>query len=287
MKADVHILHRSDFYEIRNFKCNCTLCSVSAEEYNNSFYICFVRSGFFEYRIFKRDYDVHIGRALVSKPDYHYTTRHINKQPDICSVLDFKNSLYEKVKEYYGKDTYWFFHNADLHSVLINSSPEIEYLHRVIMNKLLHLQQDNLLIDELVIQLADCVIRLLGNVKEPTPLSESLRKYHLSTIEKATEFIMSRFDKNISMQELADHCCVSIFHFSRIFKNVMQQSPYKYLSSIRLTHARMLLESTHLPITQIAFQSGFNSLEQFSSVYRQYYHSSPAKHRKVILSSIG
>ena len=280
MEADVHILHQSDFYEIRDYKCKCNLCSVSEEEYNNSFYICFVRAGFFEYKIFNKDFDVHIGRALVSKPEYVYTTRHIDEQPDICSVFDFKPSFYERLKEYYGKDIAWFFNNTDLHSVLINITPEIEYYHRTIISKLIHFQQENLLIDELVIQLADRVIRLLGNIKEPHPLSESLRKYHLSTVEAATNFILNRFHKDIGLQELADHCCTSIFHFSRIFKSVMQQSPYKYLSSIRLTHARMLLETTHLPVTQIAFQSGFNSLEQFSTVYRQYYHASPARYRK-------
>jgi AraC family L-rhamnose operon transcriptional activator RhaR/AraC family L-rhamnose operon regulatory protein RhaS len=65
----------------------------------------------------------------------------------------------------------------------------------------------------------------------------------------------------------------------------MHQSPYKYLSSLRLTHARMLLESSSLPVTQIAFQSGFNSLEQFSTVYRQFFNSSPAKHRKNVMAN--
>ncbi|HEX7764059.1 MAG TPA: helix-turn-helix transcriptional regulator, partial [Cellvibrio sp.] len=102
------------------------------------------------------------------------------------------------------------------------------------------------------------------------------------TVEKATNYLLSRFDQNISLQELADHCCVSVFHFSRIFKTIMQQSPYKYLSSIRLAHAKMLLETTHLPITQIAFQCGFNSLEQFSNTYRQFFNTSPAHYRKNI-----
>lgn len=282
MQAIVEVLHRSDFYEIRNFKCNCTECSVTSGEYNNSFYICFVRSGFFEYRIHKRDYDVHVGRVLISKPDYTYRTKHIDEQPDICSVFDFTQSFYEKVKEWYGKDAYWFFNNTDIHSVLVHTSAEIEYFHRTIMNKLLHVKQDRLLMDELVIQLVDRIMRLLGNGPAPIPLSDSLRKYHLSTVEKATNYLLSRFDQNISLQELADHCCVSVFHFSRIFKTIMQQSPYKYLSSIRLAHAKMLLETTHLPITQIAFQCGFNSLEQFSNTYRQFFNTRPAHYRKNI-----
>ncbi|HEX5169477.1 MAG TPA: helix-turn-helix domain-containing protein [Cyclobacteriaceae bacterium] len=286
MKVVIEVLHHSDFYEIRNFKCNCTRCSVSSPEYNDSFYFCFVRSGFFEYRIYKRDYDVHIGRVLISKPDYSYTTKHIDEQPDICSVFDFTKTFYEKIKDWYGKEASWFFGNKDIHSILLHTSPEIEYLHRCIMNKLLHLQQDNLLIDEMVVQLVDRIMRLLGNGTAPLPLSDNLRKYHLSTIEKATNYLLERFDKNISLQELADHCCVSLFHFSRIFKNIMQQSPYKYLSSVRLAHARTLLETTQLPVTQVAFECGYNSLEQFSNVYRQFFNSSPVHYRKNILANL-
>jgi AraC-like DNA-binding protein len=285
MLADVTVLHRSDFYEIRNFKCACEKCSVSSTEYNDSFYICFVRSGFFEYRIHKRDYDVHIGRALVSKPDYTYTTKHIDHQPDICSVFDFTNTFYEKIKEQYGKNARWFFNNPDIQSVLLHISPEVEYFHRTVINKLFYLQQDNLLMDELVIQLVDSIMKLFGNAENPLPLSDSLRKFHLSTIEKATNYLLSRFDQKISLQELADHCCISVFHFSRIFKSIMRQSPYKYLSSLRLTHAKMLLECSNLPVTQIAFQSGFNSLEQFSNIYRQFFNSSPTKHRKNIIAN--
>lgn len=283
MKAEVNVLHRSDFYEIRNFKCNCTICSTSAPEYNDSFYICFVRSGFFGYRIFRKELDVHIGRMLISKPEYEYVTHHINDQPDICSVFDFKQTFYEKLKDYYGSSLHWYFKNPDIHSVLINTNPQIEYYHRTILSKLLHQAQDNLLIDELVIRLVETSMQLLGNSKAPAPLSDSLKRYHLITVEKATQYILERFDKNITLQELADHCCVSTFHFSRIFKSILNQSPYKYLSSIRLTHAKMLLETTLLPVTQIAFQCGFNSLEQFSTIYRQHFNVSPARHRKKIL----
>lgn len=280
MIADINVLHRSDFYEIRNFKCSCTTCSVSATEYNDSFYICFVRSGFFNYRIFRKELDVHIGRVLISKPNYEYVTHHINDQPDVCSVFDFKQSFFDRLSEHYGSLLHWYFKNPDIHSVLINANPQIEYYHRFILNKLFHQQQDNLLIDELVIDLVDRIMQLLGNSKEPPPLSNSLKRHHLATIEKATNFILERFDQNITLQALADHCCVSTFHFSRIFKSILHQSPYKYLSSIRLTHAKMLLETTRLPVTQIAFQCGFNSLEQFSTVYRQHFKTSPIKYRK-------
>jgi AraC-like DNA-binding protein len=277
---EIDLLHASDFFQIRNFKCNCVTCSRSGREYNNSFCVCFVRSGFFEYRIRDKRFETHIGRALISKPGFEHTTYHIENQPDICTVFDFTPAFYEILKDSYRKDTAWFFNNPDVKSVLINTPAEVEYYHRLIFNSLLHNKADALLIDEMVIQLLDRILRCMGNAAPPSPLSQSLKNYHLSTIEKATAYILNHFGENIRLSELAEHCCVSLFHFSRIFKSILGQSPYQYLTSIRLTHARMLLETTHLPVKQIAGESGFKSLEQFSTNYRHFFDVTPTLFRK-------
>lgn len=282
---EISVLHKADFYRIRDFKCNCTRCGTSDPEYNSTFCICFVRSGYFQYRILDKKFDTHVGRVLVSKPDFEHMTYHIDEQPDICTVIDFNPRFYESMKETYGQDSGWFFNNPDVKSVLLQTPAGIEYYHRLILNTLLHHKVDALLVDEMVIKLVDAIMRCLGNAGTPPPLSQSVRKYHLRTIEKATQYILSHFQEDIGLQQLADHCCVSVFHFSRIFKTIMQQSPYQYLTAIRMTHARTLLETTPLQVKQIAGQSGFKSLEQFSATYHRYFEVSPSQYRKGIIVS--
>src|SRR5215467_563754 len=96
--ADIHILHESDFYTITDYKCSCDVCSLSAPEYNKSFSISFVRQGFFEYRVFRRSYEAHIGKILISKPNEH-RARHIDDNPDIVTAFDFKNSFFEVLRQ--------------------------------------------------------------------------------------------------------------------------------------------------------------------------------------------
>nr|PZN57444.1 MAG: hypothetical protein DIU61_02145 [Bacteroidota bacterium] len=283
----ITVLHKSDFYRIRDFKCNCTRCSTSDLEYNRAFCICFVCSGYFEYHILDKKLDTHVGRALISKPDFEHTTYHIDNQPDICTVIDFTAQFYEGLKEVYGKENSWFFNNANIKCVLVQTSPTIEYYHQSIVNTLLQHKVDSLLVDETVIKLVDAIMRHMGNAGVPQPVSKSVRKYHLNTVEKATQYILNHFQEDIGLQELADHCCVSVFHFSRIFKAVMQQSPYQYLTAIRMTHARTLLETTPLQVKQIAGQSGFKSLEQFSTTYHRFFEITPSQYRKDILSGSG
>src|SRR5262245_49134649 len=85
LTADIHILHRSEFYHVNDFKCHCDRCSVSQPEYNKSMFISFVRKGFFEFQTFRRNDEMHVGRMLISKPGYEHTTRHIESQPDLTT----------------------------------------------------------------------------------------------------------------------------------------------------------------------------------------------------------
>lgn len=276
LPADVHVLHNSGFYQIRDYKCNCIECHKSKVEYCNSFNLCFVRSGYFEFEVFRDNLEVHVGRLLVTKPGSEHIARHIDDQPDICSVIDFKPEFYKSLLEHYRYDIPWFFENNDIHSLLLKCTPEIDYLH----NSLLKLNGTRLQIDELVLRLIDRVIGILGNADEIPPVPAGLKKFHLSTVEKAKNYMLANFHLDIGLQQIADHCCVSLFHFSRIFKAIMKLSPHQYLLEIRLNHAKILLESTGYPVTQIAMQCGYNSVEHFATAYKKRFETTPTDSRK-------
>jgi AraC-like DNA-binding protein len=120
----------------------------------------------------------------------------------------------------------------------------------------------------------------LGHPVDASPIPDSLKKYHLSTIETAQQYIHEHFNENISLERLARHCHTSSFHFSRIFKKVLNMSPHQYLLGIRLQHAKILLITSAKPVRDIAFECGFNSLEHFATAYRQQFKTSPTQHRK-------
>jgi AraC family transcriptional regulator len=283
---DVHILYKSDFYQIRSFKCNFLGAYTSNVEVNQSFRLCFMRSGYFEYHVFHKELEVHVGRLLVSKPLKEYRIRLIKPHPDVSTIISFTSHFYNLLKENYQVEAGWFFNNVDLNSMLIPCSAELDHLHHLIYLQSLKAFPDPMLIDDWVISLVDKVMRILGNRPFLDPLPSGLKKNHLVTIDKAKEFIIENSGENISLQRIADHCCVSIFHFCRIFKSIMGISPYQYLNEIRLSNARILLLESKLPITQLAFQCGFNSLAQFDSAFRSRFQISPTAYKKGHLPKI-
>jgi len=284
IEADIHILHQSEFYRIVNYKCHCNICSLSEPEYNSSFCISFIRKGFFEYRVFRSDYEMHVGRILLSKPGYEHRTRHINNHPDITTLFDFKTSFFEEIKQQYHSSAGWFLSNNDLHAMMYATSMETGYLYSHILQQIQSKQLNALYIDEMVMQLLDQVLRTMNNSKDLPVLEDRFKQLHLGTIEKAIEYLHLHFSENISLHQLSQYCYVSPFHFSRLFKKVLGIPPHKYLLGIRLQHARFLLTSSSKSITDIAFGSGFQSIEHFATRYKQQFGISPTQQRKQLVS---
>jgi AraC-like DNA-binding protein len=276
MDADIHTLYESDFYRVMDFKCRCTDCRTSKPEYSESFCISFVRKGNFLFNVFRHSLDSYSGCVLITKPHYERTVTHVHTVPDECTILDFKLSFYKEVLEQYGKVSFLF--NNDSHSTLLKANPEIEFLHFLIIRSIIT-KSDRLKIDNLVMEVVELVLNSLTDYVPDFRINSRLKKNHLFTIEKAKEFITQNYPNDISLMDIASHCCASSFHFSRIFKTFTSHSPHQFLLNVRLKNSELLLRNTLLPVADVAFSSGFNSIEHFTSAFRGKYNFPPAKFR--------
>jgi len=277
MEADIHTLYESDFYRIMDFRCRCTDCRTSKPEYSYAFCISFVRKGNFLFNVFRRSFDSYNGCVLVTKPDYERTVTHTHTIPDECTIFEFKTDFFRELLEHYGGLP--FFRDNDWHSTLVKTTAETEFLHFQIIKLILTRSGSKLYIDNLVIEM---IQKVLGNITDYKPddrINMRLKQNHLVTIERAKEYITQHFTDDISLMQIAEYCYVSPFHFSRLFKTFTSESPHKFLLNIRLKNAEMLLRNTAQPVADIAFSSGFNSIEHFSAAFKQKYKCAPAAYR--------
>jgi transcriptional regulator GlxA family with amidase domain len=76
--------------------------------------------------------------------------------------------------------------------------------------------------------------------------------------------------------QLAQVSGVSAAHFARSFKQAFGAPPHRYLLTRRLERAKALLRDTELPVTEIAFQTGWNSLGTFGRTFRDVLGASPS-----------
>jgi transcriptional regulator GlxA family with amidase domain len=82
-----------------------------------------------------------------------------------------------------------------------------------------------------------------------------------------------------SVRRLARVSNVSAAHFARSFKEAFGVPPHRYLLTRRIERATALLRDTDLPITEIAFQTGWASLGTFGRIFRDITGESPGSMR--------
>jgi len=267
-------LFASDFYEIKNWSFDFTQEKKISQGYNDCFCIVFVKRGNFLIDLSARSYDMHTGHLIVEKADYEYRMR---PAAGACSIFNFSKPFYEQFIHDYDLEKSFFFSNPNLLSLLLVSSPEIDYLHHQILKSVVagKLEMDSLVL-ALVQQIAGCITEKSFEGELPA----SLRKNHFSTIEKAKEYMNDNFAEDISLRELADYCHTSAFHFCRTFKKFTSYSPHQYLLNVRLKHAELLLRNTSFPVADVCFSAGFNSIEHFSTMFKQKHKMSPSQFRR-------
>lgn len=82
------------------------------------------------------------------------------------------------------------------------------------------------------------------------------------------------------VSRLASVSGVSAAHFARCFKQAFGVPPHRYLLTRRIERAAALLRDTDLPITEIAFATGWESLGSFGRTFRDITGDSPSTRRE-------
>ncbi len=267
-------LFKSDFYEIKTWAFDFGIDKSKAKGNNDCFCVIFMRTGNFGFDAMKDTYAMHNGHLLIVKPDYEYLLH-----PNIgrCSILNFTIDFYHQLIDDLNLKYAYFFGNPNLQSLIQKSSPEMEYLHYQILK---NTGSGKLIMDNIIIELLKLVVNSITTPAINDEINFSSKKFHLSTIEKAKDYMNENFDSDISLFEISSYACVSPFHFSRIFKTFTSYSPHQYLQNIRIKHGEMLLKNSSASITEVSIQAGFASVEYFATAFRQKYHVSPTGFRK-------
>jgi len=99
---------------------------------------------------------------------------------------------------------------------------------------------------------------------------------------RSLELIRARLSEDISLDELAAEARLSPFHFARMFKQSVGVPPRVYLTRLRMERACELLETTDLPVTEIAYEVGYSSNQVLARVFIKHRHMSPTDYRRAV-----
>ena len=132
-------------------------------------------------------------------------------------------------------------------------------------------------IDELTETFTTSIDKLQS--RATAPLIETSTGGH-NPLQRAKAYIDENLAEDVKVSEVARRAGVSASQLQRIFRDATGMTCSTYLTTARLTKAKELIAGTDRPITEIAFDVGYNDSNYFSTAFRKHEGITPSAYRK-------
>ncbi len=113
------------------------------------------------------------------------------------------------------------------------------------------------------------VEQLLLSLDEGLRKQPEQRRSAAELIDEVCDYVRVNHQNELSVDDVLRFCPLSRSHFFAVFKAEVGMTFNEYVTSQRLQHACRLLASTNITITDIAYDSGFNSYSHFCATFRK------------------
>jgi AraC family transcriptional regulator len=101
-----------------------------------------------------------------------------------------------------------------------------------------------------------------------------------SAVRAAMAIMRDRLADPLTLADIAEQVHLSVFHLVRVFRAGTGQTPYRYLTALRIERARQLLAGTDMTVAQIARRCGFSSAGSLSAAFLASVGVRPSAYRK-------
>jgi len=114
--------------------------------------------------------------------------------------------------------------------------------------------------------------------------TQQLLSEYKSRINKTLDYIEINLCNQFTLDELASVASFSKYHFHRIFLGVIGETPFQFITRLRLQKAgTFLIMNPQLSISDIAINSGFTDISIFSRNFKHHFGQAPSVWKKQML----
>jgi AraC-like DNA-binding protein len=115
---------------------------------------------------------------------------------------------------------------------------------------------------------------------------ESFNQKENESMQKALQYIMQNFQKDIQIKDLLEVTNMSYATFYNYFRRNYKVPFKEYLLDIRVDYACKLLKDESLNISEIAYTCGFENLSNFNRQFRRLKSMTPSQYQRQLQESV-
>lgn len=112
-----------------------------------------------------------------------------------------------------------------------------------------------------------------------------LRPEQYQQVRRSKVFMQQHYADKIELDDLAAAALMSRSHYARVFQRIYGLTPRHYLRDLRISQAKQLI-AAGLPITQVCFEVGYESLPTFSNAFKKCTGHSPREYQQLQKSNL-
>ena len=222
--------------------------------------------------------------TLIMKSDNFINNWQANASGELNEVIVFQLTSDLLKHIYQNQLPNWFVHNLNNQIDPIQKQEDSVLLSDYFKNLRYYLDNPSLISEELL----SIKIKELLHVLVRSDLSGNNGKI-LGSLFQANEYkfqevIQSHLFDDLNLEDLAFLSGLSLSSFKRKFSLIYGTTPNKYFVSKRLEKAQLLLSTTNLRISEIAYDCGYSDVGYFTKVFQKHYNTSPTKFRDKLLN---
>lgn len=98
-------------------------------------------------------------------------------------------------------------------------------------------------------------------------------------LKPALDYIQKNYRYAITLNGMASLCNISPSYFSKLFKKSIEDNFSSYINKVRIKKAKELLETSDVPISNLALDLGFEDCGYFIKVFKKMEGATPAVYR--------
>lgn len=100
----------------------------------------------------------------------------------------------------------------------------------------------------------------------------------VNAVQRMQDYIDNHIMEEITLNQLSKVAGYSQWHSARLFKKLLNKTPFEYIRALRLSKAAFVLRDEHPRVIDVAFDFVFNSHEGFTKAFSKQFGISPRKY---------